>query len=62
MLQIELLAERAREHQTAMRAAAAARHAARRSHVSTRVWAGVLLIRLGRAVAGDERRIPAMQG
>ena len=61
MLQIDVLVDNAREHESALRAAVAARRTARRA-APLRVRAGMLLIRLGRVVAGDLRRIPVWQG
>jgi hypothetical protein len=61
MLQIDLLAEQARGYRATMCAAAARRRSAQANSVPPRVWVGVLLIRLGRTVAGDPRRAPALE-
>ena len=61
MLQIDLLLEQARGRQSAMRAEAATAGLAGWA-APLRVRLGVMLIRLGRLVVGDPRRIPAWQG
>jgi len=60
MLQIDLLRERAREREVAMRTAAARRRSARGA-APVRVRLGGALIRLGRLVAGDRRQVPVWQ-
>jgi hypothetical protein len=62
VLQIDILGEQARGHRAAVCAAAARRRSAHANSVPLRVWAGGLLIRLGRTVAGDPRRVTALQG
>jgi hypothetical protein len=62
MLQIDVLVEQARAYRVAACATEARRRSARVDGVSLRVRVGGLLIRLGRTVAGDTRRVAAATG